>query len=66
MKVIFEGRLCAVVEWQWEGLRLATVEEPAEELFAPFSSPDLVVEPTDEQVARIFGVTWPPRESSGT
>lgn len=58
MKVIFEGRMCVVIEWKWEGLQLETMEEPVEQVFAPFSSPDLIIEPTDEEVATIFGVSW--------
>ena len=50
MKVIFEGRLWVVIDWEGEGLRLETVEEPAERTFAPFSSEALNVDPTDDEV----------------
>ena len=55
MKAIFEAQLWVVVDDESDGVWLESGGEPTARVFAPYSSDDLVVDPTDDEVERVLG-----------
>jgi hypothetical protein len=57
MKVIFEEQLWVVVGDDGEGLFLESMGDLSVRVFAPFSSDQLVVDPTDDEVQSVIAVS---------
>ncbi len=57
MKAIFEAQLWVVVDDESDGVWLESAGEPTVKVFAPYSSDHLVVDPTDDEVDRVLGIS---------